>query len=262
MFSMGGKGAPIVLRGVWGRSALRAGGGRGSPCGVRYCSPDGGGGSIVRGGGAELRCRAGDGDPEGVRYGERRGHMALGGQWGGGGGRGTLLPGVGEQAGGLPLFSAGHREGAGRCQGVPVTHRPREGVGRGVPIAPGRGAQPRGDSSRKGGGEGGGTRTGMNEGRGRGKRGERRRAAAQSRGSPRSARPSPNPGPDGARSGTAPPTPPGGTHTRAAQRGAAAGTAAAAVEGPAWPAWGVGSMPVGARGGGAHRHVRGSREQV
>lgn len=260
MFSMGGKGAPIVLRGVWGRSALRAGGGRGSPCGVRYCSPDGGGGSIVRGGGAELRCRAGDGDPEGVRYGERRGHMALRGQWGGG--EGDAAPRGGGTGGGAPIVLCG-AQGGGRALSGGSRHTPSQrGSGEGGSHRPGEGsAAPRGLIPERR-GEGGGTRTGMNEGRGRGKRGERRRAAAQSRGSPRSARPSPNPGPDGARSGTAPPTPPGGTHTRAAQRGAAAGTAAAAVEGPAWPAWGVGSMPVGARGGGAHRHVRGSREQV
>lgn len=168
----------------------------------------------------------------------------MGGGWGGGG---RCSPGWGNRRGGSHCSLRGTGRGPGAVRGFPSHTVPEREWGGGFPSPRGRGAQPRGDSSRKGGGEGGGTRTGMNEGRGRGKRGERRRAAAQSRGSPRSARPSPNPGPDGARSGTAPPTPPGGTHTRAAQRGAAAGTAAAAVEGPAWPAWGVGSMPVGAR---------------
>lgn len=133
-------------------------------------------------------------------------------------------------------------QGGGRAlPGVPVTLRPGEGVGRVVPIAPREGSAAPGGRNPERRGEGGGdTRTGMNEGRGRRERREGRRTAAQSRGSPRSARPAPTPIPAPTASALARPprTPPGRTHTRAAQRGAAAGTATAAVEGPAWPAWG------------------------
>lgn len=152
----GGEGAPIVLRGVWGRSALRAGGGRGSPCGVRYCSPDGGGGSIVRGGGAELRCRAGDGDPEGVRYGERRGHMALRGQWGGGGGEGDAAPRGGGTGGGAPIVLCG-AQGGGRALSGGSRHTPSQrGSGEGGSHRPGGGERsPEGTHPGKAGGRGG-----------------------------------------------------------------------------------------------------------
>lgn len=84
------------------------------------------------------------------------------------------------------------------------------------------------------------------------------------RGAPRSARPRRDPP---HRPHPTPPPPCGsrpgvpGTHRRAARRGGGAGRAAAtgrAAAAAAWPA----PVPVGARGGGAHRHVRGSPEQV
>lgn len=70
--------------------------------------------------------------------------------------------------------------------------------------------------------------------------GERRHRAGGPRAAPAPA-PTPIPAPTASALARPPQTPPGRTHTRAAQRGAAAGTATAAVEGPAWPAWrGVG----------------------
>lgn len=243
----GGKGAPIVLRGLWGRSALLAGGVVDRRVGFAivlqteggvHCPGWGSGAALLR-----RRRRSGGGAP----WGEEGAHGSQGAM---GGGHVSPEGGVCGGGEGGPIVRCRAQGGGRALPGVPVTLRPGEGVGRVVPIAPREGSAAPGGRNPERRGEGGGdTRTGMNEGRGRRERREGRRTAAQSRGSPRSARPAPTPIPAPTASALARPprTPPGRTHTRAAQRGAAAGTATAAVEGPAWPAWGGGGGGVGAR---------------
>lgn len=149
----GGKGAPIVLRGLWGRSALLAGGVVDRRVGFAivlqteggvHCPGWGSGAALLR-----RRRRSGGGAP----WGEEGAHGSQGAM---GGGHVSPEGGVCGGGRGVPLFAVGHREGVGRCQGFPSRSVPGREWGGWFPSPRGRGAQPRGDATRKGGGREGG----------------------------------------------------------------------------------------------------------